>query len=175
MPAAPPFSTFRPLPSSAAARSARGVSEFLGAHDKLGALLPAVARMARLQKDCARKLPPMFESCEVLQFAAGQLLLTVPNTALAAKLKQQLPKLQEDLCRLGWQVNAVRLKVQASRPLAKLPPSRPLELSPAALPALAALGSQLQDAPRNAALKAAIDAMLRRHQRLGNQGRDDQP
>lgn len=117
MSAAPSFSTFRPPPPTVAPRTARGVTEFLGAHDKLGALLPAAARMAQLQKDCARHLPPMFDACEVLQFAAEQLVLTVPNAALAAKLKQQLPKLQEVLCRQGWQVNAVRLKVQAGRPV----------------------------------------------------------
>ena len=92
------------------------MAEFLGAHDKLGALLPAAARMAQLQKECARNLPAMFDACAVVQFASGQLVLAVPNAALAAKLKQQLPKLQESLCRLGWQVNAVRLKVQAVRP-----------------------------------------------------------
>ena len=160
MSSASSFSTFR---SPSPARSARGVTEFLGTHDKLGALLPAVARMAQLQKDCARSLPPMFDTCEVLQFATGQLVLAAPNAALAAKLKQQLPKLQENLCRLGWQVNAVRLKVQAGRPAEKPVPPKQLELSPQALPALAALGDQLEDTPRNAALKAAIETMVRRH------------
>lgn len=156
------FSPYRP-PSNAPMRSARGVTEFLDAHDKLGALLPAVTRMAQLQKECAKNLPAMFDACDVLQFASGQLVLAVPNTALAAKLKQQLPKLQESLCRLGWQVNAVRLKVQAGRPAEKPPAAKQLKLSPHALPALAALDSQLENSPRNAALKAAIEAMMRRH------------
>jgi hypothetical protein len=159
------FSIHRPAQSKAAARTARGVTEFLGAHDKLGALLPAVTRMAQLQKDCAKTLPTMFDACDVLQFADGQLVLAVPNTALAAKLKQQLPKLRESLCKLGWQVNAVRLKVQATRPVAPQPPPRSLELSPTALPALAQLDDQLENSPRNAALKAAIETMLRRHRR----------
>jgi len=143
---------------------ARGAAEFLGAHDKLGALLPAAARMAQLQKECARILPAMFDACAVMQFASGQLVLAVPNAALAAKLKQQLPKLQESLCRLGWQVNAVRLKVQAVRPPVGAVPKRESVLAPQALPALAALQQQLEDTPRNAALKAALAAMLRRHQ-----------
>lgn len=145
-------------------RTVRGVAEFLGAHEKLGALLPAVTRMAQLQRDCAQNLPAMFDACDVLQFASGQLVLTVPNAALAAKLKQQLPKLQESLCRQGWQVGAVRLKVQTGRPPEKTAAPKQLRLSPQALPALAALDSQLENSPRNAALKAAIETMLRRHQ-----------
>jgi len=120
--------------------------------------------MAQLQKECARILPAMFDACAVMQFASGQLVLAVPNAALAAKLKQQLPKLQESLCRLGWQVNAVRLKVQAARPPAAAAPKREWVLAPQALPALAALQQQLEDTPRNAALKAALATMLRRHQ-----------
>lgn len=162
-PSASPFAAGRrPAPSNA---PARGVAEFLGAHDKLGALLPAAARMAQLQKECARNLPAMFDACAVVQFASGQLVLAVPNAALAAKLKQQLPKLQESLCRLGWQVNAVRLKVQAVRPETCPAPKRDWVLAPKALPALAELQQQLEDSPRNAALKAALAAMLRRHQR----------
>lgn len=162
------FSSPRPAVSSAAAPArtvpgVRGAAEFLGAHDKLGALLPALTRMAQLQRDCAHNLPPMFAACEVLQFAVGQLVLTVPNAALAAKLKQQLPKLQESLCRLGWQVDAIRLKVQAGRAPETTAAPEPLRLSPHALPALAALDRQLENSPRNAALKAAIEAMLRRH------------
>jgi len=166
MSAASSFSTFRPPSPVSTTPTARGVAEFLGAHDKLGSLLPAARRMAQLQKDCRRNLPRMFETCEVLQFASEQLVLTVLNAALAAKLKQQLPKLQENLCRLGWQVNAVRLKVQAGRPAEKPAPAKQLTLSTQALPALAALDSELEDTPRNAALKAAIETMLRRHRHL---------
>lgn len=158
------FSAYRPISPGTSVRTARGVAEFLGAHDKLGALLPAVTRMAQLQKECAKQLPAMFDACDVLQFASGQLVLAVPNAALAAKLKQQLPKLQDRLCRLGWQVSAIRLKVQAGRPPEKPVAPKQLILSAAALPALAALEEQLEDSPRNAALKAALAAMVRRHQ-----------
>lgn len=157
-----PASAKRSPSTSAAASGARGVTDFLSAHDKLGALLPAVTRMAQLQKDCAKNLSVMFDACDILQFASGQLVLAVPSPALATKLKQQLPKLQESLCRLGWQVNAIRLRVQVIR-LAPAPVHRPLTLPPSALPALSALVGQLEDAPRNADLKAALVTMLQRH------------
>lgn len=147
----------------ASTRSAQGATDYLRAHDKMASLLPTVARMIALQKDCAAILPEMFNACTVLQFDAGQLTLSVPNAALAAKLKQKLPKLQDALLQHGWQVSVIRLKVQVGnitqRPVA---PKR-LQLPAKAVSALAALNNDLEESPRNAALRAAIDAMIRRH------------
>lgn len=139
-----------------------GAVDFLHAHDKMAALLPALTRMIALQKDCAKTLPAMFATCGVLQFEAGQLVLSTPTTALAAKLKQQLPNLQEKLQGLGWQVNAIRLKVQVSESLEKSTPSKQLSLSPKAISAFADLGDTLEESPRNEALKAALKAMVNR-------------
>ena len=63
-------------------------------------------RMGSLQKDCADALPPMFANCDVLSLRGRQLVLAVPTSAVAAKLKQQLPKLQASLQKKGWQVDA---------------------------------------------------------------------
>src|SRR5437016_287374 len=86
--------------------TSRDASDFLRGNDKMAALLPTLTRMAALQKQCAAGLPGMFEACEVLHFEAGQLVLSAPNAALATKLKQQLPKLQNYLLAGHWQVNA---------------------------------------------------------------------
>jgi len=79
------------------------VTDFLRMHDKMAALLPAVTRLVALQEECVALFPALFAHCSVLQFEAGQLALAAPNSALATKLRQQLPKLQESLCRQGWQ------------------------------------------------------------------------
>ncbi|MEO8408008.1 MAG: hypothetical protein ABI476_06210 [Oxalobacteraceae bacterium] len=149
----------RPAPSARAPLEAK---DFLRVHDKMAALMPAITRMAALQADCATALPAMFEACAILQFESGQLVISTPNAALAAKLKQQLPKLQDFLLQRGWQVNAIRLKVQVVQALPKTPPSKQLILPQQARSALAALADTLEDSPRNAALKAAIAAMARR-------------
>ncbi|MDB5839720.1 MAG: hypothetical protein JWQ23_1672 [Herminiimonas sp.] len=125
--------------------------------------MPAVTRMAALQKDCAALMPEMFKACEVLQFESEQLVLSVPNAALAARLKQKLPNLQESLAKRGWQVSAIRLKVQVSRNIEKAIRAKQLILTDGALTAMASLGMALEDEPRNAGLKAAIDSLLRRH------------
>src|ERR1700739_211520 len=84
-------------PGASKAKSAKGAVDFLRAHDKLATLLPAAARLVALQKDCAAILPTQFAWCSPLAFENGQLTLAIPNAALAAKLKQQLPKLQDNL------------------------------------------------------------------------------
>ena len=135
------------------------------AHDKMAAILPGVTRMVALQKACAAALPAMFGACAVLQFESAQLVLSTPNAALASKLKQQLPKLQEALLTQGWQVSSIRLKIQVAQKLQKPPKPAPPVLPPVATSAFDALEKALPDSPRNQALKTAIAAMVRKQRR----------
>jgi hypothetical protein len=75
---------------------------------------------------------------------------------VAARLKQQLPKLQSTLLARGWQVTATRLKVQVTRAMPERVETRVLELPPTAVDAFEELGDALPDTPQNAALVAAI-------------------
>ncbi|HEY5801023.1 MAG TPA: hypothetical protein VIT92_12435 [Burkholderiaceae bacterium] len=145
-------------------RSAGAVdaASFLRKDDRMAALLPAVTRMLALQKDCARILPAMFNACDIVQFESGQLVLSTPNAAVAARLKQQLPKLQDGLIKLGWQVSAIRLKVQVGKTPEKSRTHKSLELPARAVSAFAALEGALEDIPSNQALRDAIAAMVAR-------------
>ena len=142
--------------------TAVGATDFLRKDNKLASLLPAVERMAALQKDCAAVLPTMFQHTEILSFEQGQLVLAIPNTALAAKLKQQIPKLQDALSQRGWQVTGVKLKVQMMKPAEIKPEMRVLELPPAAVSAFDALGETLEPSQQNAPLIAALQALVAR-------------
>jgi hypothetical protein len=144
-------------------RVAQGVADFLRSHDRMSTLLPAVLRMAALRQDCAALLPEMFSACEILQMEAGSLVLSVQNAALASKLKQRLPNLQEGLAKRGWQVNAIRIKVQVERPVEK--PAQPpkAELPHNAVVAFATLAESLENTGRNEELKAALRALVRHH------------
>jgi hypothetical protein len=154
-------SSFIPFkPTSSFQKPAKGAADFLRAHDKMAALLPAITRMAALQKDCAATLPAMFAHCAVLQFEDNQLVLAVPNAALVTRMKQQLPKLQDELQVRGWQVNAIRLKVQVSKIPSKSTTSSNLELPNLALSAFQELENSLEDSPRNQTLKNALKTML---------------
>ncbi|MFC3375088.1 DciA family protein [Rugamonas sp. CCM 8940] len=143
-------------------RTAVGATDFLRRDDKMAALLPAIERMAALQKDCATALPSMFKYCEILQFEDNQLVLSTPNAALAAKLKQQLPKLQETLARRGWQVHGVKLKVQMMKAAEVKEQMRALFLNEAAISAFDSLSDSLEQSAQNATLIAALKAMVAR-------------
>jgi hypothetical protein len=147
------------------APAAHDAASYLGANEKMAALLPTVKRMAELQRACSAILPDMFGYCQVLQCNADQLVLGVPNASVAAKLKNRLPKLQESLAGQGWQIGTIRLKVQVGGNEPRPAPVRQLHLPQQAVAALADLGGALEDSPRNAALRAAIAAMVNRHRK----------
>jgi hypothetical protein len=138
-------------------------SDYLRGNGPMAALMPTVNRLAKLQKDCADALPAMFSQCDILQFEAGQLVLATPNAALAAKLKQQLPHLQADLLARGWQIAAIKLKVQVTRSLAPVVHTHPLTLPGKAMAALTELGDALPASPANAALIAALRRLVQHH------------
>jgi hypothetical protein len=137
-------------------------TDFLRRNDKMAALLPTAMRMASLQKDCADALPAMFGTCDVLSFQEGQLTLAVPSSAMAAKLKQQVPKLQLALHKRGWVVDAIKLKVQVTRSIAPVVHTRQLVLPQTAINAFDQLGDTLAPTAQNATLIAALKAMAAR-------------
>ncbi len=139
-----------------------GAADFLRGNGPMAALMPAVTRMMALQTDCASALPAMYSTCDIIQFEGGQLVLATPNAALAAKLKQQLPKLQNELIKRGWQIDAIRLKVKMAKSLAPIERMRQLELPEMAVSAMAALSDALPASPSNQDLIAALRALVRR-------------
>ncbi len=150
-------SSFIPYqPGNAKTKTAKGAVDFLRAHDKLANLLPAAARLVALQKDCAAILPAQFAWCPPLAFENGQLTLAIPNAALAAKLKQQLPKLQDNLLKRGWQVIAIRLKVQVVKEVIKQERLPHPGLPAGAVTAFAQLENALEETRQNSALKEAL-------------------
>ena len=135
---------------------------FLRKNEKMAALLPTAMRMASLQGDCAKALPPMFSNCDVLSFEDARLVLATPSSAVAAKLKQQLPKLQAALQKRGWQVVDIKLKVQVTRSIPPVVHTRQLVLPGQAVSAFEELGEALPATAQNATLIAAIKAMAAR-------------
>ncbi|WP_426104019.1 DciA family protein [Massilia sp. TSP1-1-2] len=138
------------------------VTAFLRQNDKMAALLPTAMRMASLQTDCAEALPPMFSNCDVLSFEQAQLVLATPSSAVAAKLKQQLPKLQTALHHKGWKIDGIKLKVQVTRSIAPVVHTRQLVLPQTAISAFDELGDTLAPTSQNAGLIAALKAMAAR-------------
>lgn len=153
-------------------RTAFGVTDFLRANDRLASLMPTALRIGNLQKDVKVILPPMYAGCEVLSLQEGSLTLAVPSSAVAAKLKQQLPKLQAGLQKKGWQVEAVRLKIQVGRALAQQAQADTKSgngrvLPPTAVDAFEELGEALEASPQNAQLIAAVRRLAEKRRQRG--------
>jgi hypothetical protein len=151
-------------------RTSIEATDFLRRNDRLASLLPAATRMASLQKDVRLILPPMYANCEALAIQEGVLTLAVPSSAVAAKLKQQVPKLQAALQKKGWQVDSVRIKIQVGRALPAqdevMKPSS-LRLPPTAVQAFEELGDALPESPANAPLIAAIKRLAEKRKQKG--------
>lgn len=143
--------------------TASGIATYLQTNDKIAPLLPTIRRNASLQKECEAVLPSMFTSCEILQLNEEQLTLSTPNAALASKLKQQLPKLQAHLQQRGWQINAIRIKVQVKPSTTRIVPNKQLNLSKQAVLAFKSLENTLEKSKQNEHLLAALERLVRRH------------
>ncbi|MBB3223687.1 DciA family protein [Pseudoduganella umbonata] len=142
-------------------RTAVEATDFLRHDAKLAALLPAVQRMAKLQQDCAKVLPTAFSFCEIISFEAGLLVLSTPNASVAAKLKQQLPKLQEALATKGWQIDNIRLKVQMMKAMTTPPVERrQLVIPDVGVESFAQLSEALEPTKQNATLIAALKNLV---------------
>jgi hypothetical protein len=138
-------------------------TDFLRGNARLAALLPAVQRMVKLQHDCRQVLPLAFKSCEIFAFDGGDLTLAVPNTAVAAKLKQQVPKLQDALNGNGWQINNIRFRVQMPKGIAHVGPSgEGLKLPEMAVDSFDELSQKLEPTTANEPLIAAMRALVAR-------------
>jgi hypothetical protein len=153
-PKQPPFHIY----GTRVRRTSIDATDFLRRNNSLATLLPAATRIASLQKDCRTILPPMYAGCDVLSLQEGVLTLAVPSSAVAAKLKQQAPKLQLTLQKKGWQVESVKIKIQVGRALPQPEAAKPssLELPPTAVQAFEELGDALPESAQNAPLIAAI-------------------
>ncbi len=89
--------------------------DYLGSHGKIAALMQTAQELSAIQKDCAHLLPAFFAGCQVMRLEEGILHIGVPNQAVAARLRQQIPALQNRLGAKGWPVSVIRLKILLPR------------------------------------------------------------
>ena len=146
------------------APATQGAADFLRTNEKISSLLPSVRRLMSLQTDCMAALPVMFETCEVMQYNDGILTISAPHSALATKLKQLGPKLQVSLQERGWQISAIRIKVQVRPAPQQKTPVKQLKMPSGALHAFEELQQSMQETKQNHQLKAALGRLLARHQ-----------
>ncbi len=143
-------------------KSSSGIEVNSLLRSEIAHLWPTITNLTALQKECAAALPQLFLYCQVLHLESEQLTVAAPNSALASKLKQQLPRLQAALQKAGWQINAIRIKVQVNPVLQKEPVQKQLRLSDSAVQAFSNLEQRLEGSRQNEGLLAALRTLISR-------------
>ena len=93
----------------------RPITEALGANATLGLLLERLRESEARMQVVRQVLPPALRPhvrAGVLDDTGWNLL--APNGAVAAKLRQCLPAIEQVLAEGGWQATAIRVKVQSA-------------------------------------------------------------
>jgi Dna[CI] antecedent, DciA len=144
-------------------RTARTVIDFLNRHDTAAALVPAAQRALDLKKDLLMLLPTALrEGCEAAGCDDGVLNLRVASASAAAKLRQTLPRIQSGLVDRGWEVSAIRIRIQPPDPAlltgSRTPHGRGTDLSAHGVDAFAGLHGTLDESP----LRDAVERLVRR-------------
>ena len=158
----PPKHGFKPI--NALIRDNEAIAPI---HDRL-------QRISRLQHSFADTLPPgLSTSCRVAAVEGSTLIIAVANGAVAAKLKQMLPRLLEKFRQNKKQeqeVTAISVLVQPTyfEPEAPLRTGPPREPMPSKM--LGELAESLEDSP----LKKTVEKIMKQRERaltLGTKGK----
>ena len=141
--------------------AAHKLDYFLGASPNLHALQVEAQKLARAQQAWEKAAPPALTSASragALQH--GALTVYVGNGTIAAKLKQQAPRLLDKLREFGLEVTAIRFEVQVNVPESTGKHEKDIALSEGALNSLDRLADDLEDSP----LRDALRRLVKHHQ-----------
>ena len=143
-----------------ATQLARELVDYLYAEQHIAALLPQLKQLQQLQDICTQSFPQWKTAIKVSQYQNGQVTLRIENTAVASKLRQLLPQLQQAFLQHGRQVSSIQLRLQAMQNTAwkKTTVNTKPSLSHFARTQLNQLAQQLPDS----ALQTAISNLAKR-------------
>ena len=140
--------------------SVQKLNTFLHASPILESLAVKAQRLLELQKVFNQIAPQSLANyCSVASFENHTLVIFTDNSAIAAKLKQQIPTVLAKFHKWGIEVTSIRVEVQVRPRSTNVSKMKEIELSPNATHSLEALAGSLNASP----LKLAIETMLQRH------------
>jgi hypothetical protein len=92
---------------------ARTLDDFLNADEAMARLADHARRLLKLQSLFEEVVPAMLaRTCRIANFKSGVIFIHAENGAVAAKLRQITPSLNDDFRTRGVQVTEIRIKVQ---------------------------------------------------------------
>ncbi len=129
------------------------IRSLLNNHQELRTLLDKAQVLSDLHRQFASVVPSHIAlSTQILGLQFGTLSIAAANATLAAKLRQIAPDLVTQLQRNGYEISAIRVKVQVSfdKPQPQITPHK---LSRTAQRKLGELSLKLEDTPLKHALE----------------------
>src|SRR5690606_14128936 len=98
-------------------------------------VLATAKKLLELQALVQASLPaPLNTACQIVRWQDETLTLSVPSAAHSAKLRQVVPRLAAALQKHGWQVNEIRVRVQAAPRFPEPPAAVPRDQRPQITP-----------------------------------------
>ncbi len=136
------------------------IDHFINTSDQLRQLASQAHRLAELTRVFSTIAPPsLAQACRAGRLNSGTLFLLAENGAVAAKLKQLVPRLLTAYGKLGGEVTSIHIDVQVKeRDLEHRPHSRERPLSIASIEHLRKLAASMEESP----LKEAVTRLAAR-------------
>lgn len=141
--------------------ASRPLDAFLNASDGLSRVATHAGRLVKLQRIFFEIAPPyLAAACRVANFKPGKVVIHADSGAVAARLRQMLPRLIDEFCKKGCEVTEIEVKVQPVHAA----PHHEKRLPPRAVGAdtkadLAKLAGALPDGSQ---LKGAVERLVKR-------------
>lgn len=133
------------------------LTNFFKSSQELRQFTGKILQLRKIQALYERVAPPsLLKSSHVMQLEQGILSLAADNPAVAAKLRQLAPVLQEQLLLQGGEVTGIQVKVQVTNP-APTPAKHQAHLGLKGKQELAHLIDTLADSPLKTALQRLSD------------------
>ena len=87
---------------------------FIPRHATLGPLAARAADLIELRRLYRENIPAgLAQASQLANYREGVVIIVADNSAAAAKLKQLLSRLTSLFQEKGWQINAIKVQVQA--------------------------------------------------------------
>lgn len=136
------------------------LQRYLGSGDALARLHDHAARLRRLQGILEAGLPPQLgAACSVANFKDGVLVIATRGGAVAVRLKQMIPSLQEHFIHAGFALSAIRIKVSTPQQTVEQRAPTIRAISAAARGNLTDFAATL---PADSPLREALERLARR-------------
>lgn len=141
--------------------AARPLDAFLNTTGGLARVAAHAGRLLKLQRAFSEIAPPyLAAACRVANFKPGKVVIHADSGAVAARLRQMLPRLADEFCKKGCEVTEIEVKVQpahAAMQHAERP--APREVGADTKAGLATLAGSL---PEGSALRGAVEHLVRK-------------